>query len=180
MKPQRFFPAPSATPRAASMGPTFLAKPDNLLHRRNSGGRLHGQDSAVLSAIDNVQNTGIRPSTQLAYSALIRKPNAQGLAFGSAGSILRPGTAAPRVGEHPAPNIGVEMGNISVIAPTPKKLHQTSPPFAFQHGSFGSGSVDASGNNDPSNSPDNLVEGNAHIFDYFNLPIRNRERRREL
>lgn len=167
MKPQRFFPAPSATPRAASIGPTFLAKPDNPLHRRNSGGRLHGQDSAVLSAIDNVQNSGIhRPSTQLAYSALIRKPTAHGLTLGSAGGILRPGTAAPRVGEVPAQNFEVEIGPISVIAPTPKKLHQIPPPFVIQNGSFGSGSVDGSGNNDSSKSPENIVEGNAHIFNY--------------
>ena len=82
----------------------------------------------------------------------------------TAGSITRPGTAEPRISEGRATNVGIENGGI--IAPTPKKYHQTSPPFALPDGPFGSESLDISRDDHSSKSPDNNIEGIAHIFNY--------------
>jgi hypothetical protein len=95
----------------------------------------------------------------MGYTALMRKS-------GSAGNIVRPGTAAPRIGEERGLNVGIENRKVPVIAPSPKKHHQFPSPFAFRSGSFGSEPLGASGDNNSSKSPDNLNEGKAHILNY--------------
>jgi len=80
--------------------------------------------------------------------------------------IIRPGTAEPRLSEDHGMNVRFENGNIPVIAPTPKKYHMT-PSFAIPDGPFGSELLDVSRDNHSSKSPDNIIEGNAHIFNYL-------------
>jgi len=170
MKParERFFPTPS-TPRAGS-GPTFITNPDNPPHRTHSsssGERRRTQDSVVLSALDGLQNTGMnRPLTQMGYPAFMKKLTMGANAL-TAGRITRPGTAEPRLSEDRGMNVRIENGNIPVMAPTPKKYHHMTPPFALPDGPFGSESLDVSRDNHSSKSPDNLIEGNAHIFSYL-------------
>jgi hypothetical protein len=100
----------------------------------------------------------------MGYPAFMRKL-AMGAHALTAGSITRPGTADPRFSEERA-MIRIENGRIPVIAPTPKKYHHISPPFTLPDGSFESDSLDISRDNQSSKSPDNLIEGSAHIFPY--------------